>query len=138
LAGHTTIQGRAPVRKYREVLTMNTRRAFREHGEAEVWVGCISVRPRCKDSILGTAIGGYMYALAWACSAHAYRAAVAAALEEVGLEVDGVEELEPFAWRLSVYRVSDEWLQKAREVEATKTPRFGTLHAFDGEDDSAR
>ncbi len=98
-----------------------------------VWIGLLEVFPLPGSCTLGNAAGAYTNALAWAADPSEFEAQVKHGLEDLGLCLGELEDVEPLDGRLSRYTIEDELHDLADEVRATRQTRFGTFHTFPGE-----
>ena len=69
----------------------------------------------------------YVQALALASNGDEYRAAIESAFDTMGFDLTELEDCEPLSLRLQHWTVDGSLLAKAKEVEETGYPRFGTF-----------
>jgi hypothetical protein len=72
----------------------------------------------------------YVQVLALVSSQDEYRAEIQHALDEMGFDLVELEDVELLSRRLRQWSVDELLLAKAREVEATGFPRFGSFHTW--------
>jgi hypothetical protein len=97
---------------------------------SSVCIGLVHVRAKTTNQILSTARGAYANALALANDEESFRFEIRAALETLGLDVDEVEDAEPFDVRLSAHSVDLELEDLANQVNVACSVQFGTFHSY--------
>jgi hypothetical protein len=101
--------------------------------KSEMWVALVGACQRNGVSFLGNAGGGYVNVVASATTPEHFLRKVRKALDEVGLELIDIDDLEPLSMRLSKKTVSEEILTMARTVEKIDSVAFGMFYTFDDE-----
>lgn len=104
--------------------------------QREVWIALVGVSPKPGTDLLGSAKGAWVNVLAWASDPKEYRTAVHEALEHYGLDLIGIEDLEPLGRRLQRTVVDPHLLRLANEVTATGFARFGPFHTYEDDENS--
>jgi len=82
------------------------------------------------NGILGAARGAYANALALAKDEESFRREIRHALEALGLELQEVEDAEPFVVRRSVHSLEPEIENLANQVNTSGGTQFGTFHSY--------
>ncbi len=107
---------------------MNTNR---EAPGKEVWIALVGVKPREGTDLLGeNAKGAYVNILAWVSDAKGYRAEIEHALDDYGLSLITIEDMEPLFKRTAKFIIDEELQRLAEEVKKTKNVRFGAFHTY--------
>jgi hypothetical protein len=85
--------------------------------------------PRKGNQLLGNAMAAYVNVLAMANGKDDYLEQVTQALDNLGFDLDGLEDLEPLADRRARFSVDQDLLDLAKQSELSGLVKFGTFHS---------
>ena len=99
-------------------------------GNNVLWKALVGASQRPGISFLGDAIGGYVNVVASATDLPDFEQKVKRALDELGLELIEIDEVQALPMILSSARVSEEVLNMAKTVRRQGSVAFGTFYVF--------
>jgi len=95
----------------------------------DVWIGLVDVHPVPGNRIFGDDPGAYSNVISLAGSEAEYRARVTCAMEELGLEVITIENVEPFDRAVA----DPDLIALANTVSDTKPLVYDTFYVYEKE-----
>ena len=101
----------------------------------EAWIALVSVTAGDDTSVLDGRPGAYVNAIAMAYDESNFVEQIHSAVDELGLSVEQIEDIERFDTRISAYRVDDELHELALKVEIDEGVKFGSFHTYDCDTD---
>jgi hypothetical protein len=100
----------------------------------QLWFGMANVEQPPDVSLLGQAKGAYVNVVAPAFDAADFRLQVKQAVDEFGLALLGIEDVEPLVKKLSRETASEEVSRLMKGANQTGRVAFGAFYAYDSED----
>jgi len=99
-----------------------------------LWIGLVEVTPRTGNDLPDGAAGAFVNVLSIAADASEFLEKVRQTLDALEFDVQDVENIEPFARRVSTRELDPKLILLANEVLQSGETRFGTFHCYEEKD----
>lgn len=104
----------------------------------EFWKGLVEVRQREDIKYLGDVPGGFVNVVSYAKTSQDFRRKVSRALDELGLDLVDLDDIQILSQEIAVETASEEILTMIDTVRRLDSVAFGTFFVYDEENDSGQ
>jgi hypothetical protein len=99
-----------------------------------VWIGLASVNSPAGNRLLNGRRGGFVNVLAIAETSEAFRRQAVSALNDLGFQVDDIEDVKPFPGIEGGFDPDHELCLLAKQIVLDPQVKFGTFHSYPDDD----